>query len=71
MNNLIGGILKLKINIKKKKDFLINTNTKEPQYSIYADTGGKEEIDYESRFNTIGWNIKNENSECFFDFLVE
>jgi len=30
MNNLIGGILKLKINIKKKKDFLINTNTKEP-----------------------------------------
>ena len=41
-------------------------NPKEPQRSIYADTGGKEEIDYESRFNTIGWNIKNENSECFF-----
>ena len=46
-------------------------NPKEPQRSIYADTGGKEEIDYELRFNTIGWNIKNENSECFFDFLVE
>lgn len=32
---------------------VIKINAKKPQHSIYADIGGKEEIDYESRFNGI------------------